>query len=96
MGAQVRRVDGLLPFPLFHHDTPALPVSNHLVHVLRVTEGVILAEEEQCGRRHRTVPEDVDSNIEVVHCLLLECAEVEHAEALHQAFKTWKNVFAQT
>lgn len=89
-------MDGLLPLLLLHRNTLALPMSNHFIHAVWVAEGVILAEEEQGWRCHRRVPEGVDCDIEVVHCLLLECAEVEHAEARHKALKTRKNVFAQT
>lgn len=89
-------MDGLLPTEVLHRDAPRLPVGDQFLHFVRVAQCVVLTVVKEGGRRHGTVPEDVQGGGEVVQRLMLERAEVEQAQAPHQAFDAGEKVFTQT
>lgn len=86
---------GLFPLPALHSHASPSPNVQSLFDGVRVTQGIILTEEEQGRRSNGVIMENLDAPGVEVCCLGFEEPEVKHGHAFDQALQTWQQSLAE-
>lgn len=80
----------LLPLLALHAHAPLPPVVDAPFQGDGVTQGIVLAEEEEGWRRNRVVVENLDAALVEVRRVAFEEPEVKHGGIFDEGLKTWQ------